>query len=271
MKYIEVKFNVGGDALDLLAAILGDIGFEAFDGPVGYIQESLWDERALREAIAEFPMEDVHIDYDAAPAEDKDWNEAWESEGWEPNTVGHICIHDGRHLPAEPAELMIEIDARQAFGTACHPTTRMMLAELQGMAVKGRRVLDCGTGTGVLAIAAAKLGAALVDAYDIDQWSADNARHNATINGVGEDIGVWLGDSSTIRGSYDIVVANIFREVLLADLPAFARALAPGGTLLLSGFYEADIEALETAAAKLGLRKKAARTDDGWAALALAR
>lgn len=270
MKYIEVKFNLEGDALDLLADMAADIGFEAFDGQVGYIQKQLWDEEALKAIIAEFPMS-TPIIYSVREAEDKDWNAQWEAEGWPPNIIdGRLCIHDGRHLPDEPLPVMIEIDARQAFGTAGHQTTRLMLSKLLRLDLRGLALLDCGCGTGVLGIAALKLGAAQVAAYDIDEWSVDNARHNAVINMCDDSaFEVWQGDSSSIRGTYDIIVANIFLTVLLGDLPAYAAALRPDGLLLLSGFYAADSPALCEAAKPLGLLVEATHTDEDWAMIVM--
>ena len=138
----------------------------------------------------------------------------------------------------------------------------------------GKRVLDCGTGTGILAIAALKLGAREAVGYDIDEWSVDNARHNAVINGVDDRLTALLGDASIlidkVKGTFDIVMANINRNILLADMAAFVTKMAPGATLLLSGFYTEDVPLLVAKAEELGLTLTAQREDQNWASLRFA-
>ena len=165
---------------------------------------------------------------------------------------------------------MIEIHARQAFGTGTHETTQMMVATLAAMELEGKRVLDCGTGTGILAIVALKGGAREAVGYDIDEWSTANARHNATLNGVDERMKVLLGDVSVlneVEGSFDVVLANINRNILLADMPAMALKLTPGGTLALSGFLTADVSLLLAKAGELGLTLTAKKNEAEWVCL----
>ena len=284
MKYFEVKFTinpVSEDACDLLAALAGEAGFETFeetpDGLNGYVQQSLFNETALQAALQDFPFQDVTISYEVRPAEDRDWNEQWEQEGFEPIVVSNrLVIHDGRHLPAAPLpsdSLAVEIDARQAFGTGTHETTRMVCSTLLHLApLNGLKVLDCGTGTGILSICALKLGAASATGYDIDEWSVDNARHNAVINQVDDRFTSLLGDASIlnkVEGSYDIVMANINRNILLNDMPAFRSKMADGSTLILSGFYTADIPLLAKRAAETGLRITGKKEDNEWACITL--
>jgi ribosomal protein L11 methyltransferase len=180
-------------------------------------------------------------------------------------------IHDGRHLPSDiRPQTSIEIDAHLAFGTGTHETTRMMVSQLMSLPLDGKRILDCGTGTGILGIAALKLGASKAVGYDIDEWSADNARHNAVINRVDDRFTSLLGDASILKeveGTFDVVLANINRNILLADMEAFAKKMAPHSTLLLSGFYQQDIPMLEEKATSLGLTKKAQKHDGDWACL----
>jgi ribosomal protein L11 methyltransferase len=315
MKYFEVEFTISPysfDASDLLAALVGEVGFESFEesptGLLGYVQQSLFSEEALQESLADFPFEGVSIRYDIREAEDRDWNEAWENEGFEPivisrseecgvrseNTLEGIVIHDGRHLPADVTSLHtprstlldgslleIEIDARQAFGTGTHETTRMVCAELFSLLTPHssllennssllERLLDCGTGTGILSICALKLGAKEAVGYDIDEWSVDNARHNAVINHVDDRFTALLGDATIlnkVEGSFDLVVANINRNILLADMPAFRQKMAPGATLILSGFYTADSPLLIEKAQSLGLTLQKQKEDHDWACL----
>jgi ribosomal protein L11 methyltransferase len=264
------------DASDLLAAIAGDAGFETFEeaenGLKGYVQQSLFDEDALRSCIAEFPIEGTSIIYNVREAEDRDWNEQWEQEGFEPIIIPPLAIHDGRHLPEVESEISIEIDAKLAFGTGTHETTRMICKELISTVpeLEEVRVLDCGTGTGILSIAALKLGASEAVGYDIDEWSADNARHNAVINRVDERFTSLLGDASvidTIEGEFDLVLANINRNILLADMPRFVSKMHSGSKLILSGFYTADSLLLIQKAADLGLTFVSQNQDQDWACL----
>ncbi len=316
MKYYEVTFTispVSDDARDIVAALAGEAAFETFEetaeGVKGYVQQQLFDEDLLRQTLAAFPLPDLSVGYTVSEAEDRDWNEQWEQEGFEPISLplspseggGCLVIHDGRHLPTiTPLELrspatngtqeqlspitQIEIDTHLAFGTGTHETTRLMCASLIDLFslhpspntqhpspnTHHPRILDCGTGTGILAITALKLGAGEAVGYDIDEWSADNARHNAVINRVDDRSTSLLGDASIlnkVEGTFDIVTANINRNILLADMPAFVSKMAPGATLLLSGFYTEDIPLLVAKAEELGLQFVTQRSDNNWACL----
>ena len=287
MKYYEVEFTispVSDDARDIVAALAGEAAFETFEetptGVKGYVQQQLFDDDTLKEILAALPLPGVTVDYTVSEAEDRDWNEQWEQEGFEPIVIGNrMIIHDGRHLqspdnpdspdyPDNPERLSIEIDAHLAFGTGSHETTRMMCATLLDLDLTDRRVLDCGTGTGILAIAALKLGASEAVGYDIDEWSADNTRHNAVINRVDDRFTSLLGDASIlnkVEGLFDVVTANINRNILLADMPAFVSKMAPGATLLLSGFYTEDVPMLVERAKEQGLTLRGQREDQNWA------
>ena len=307
MKYFEVEFTIlpfSTDAADLLAAIAGEAGFETFEetstGLKGYIQQDLLDVSTLQTSLNDFPFEGISISYDIRPAEDRDWNEQWEQEGFEPivvkcgmrNVEGPvIVIHDGRHLPETmpTGAIPIEIDAKLAFGTGTHETTRMICSELISFHIPHStfhnqepsfhiphstfhkiRVLDCGTGTGILSICALKLGAAEAIGYDIDEWSVDNARHNAVINQVDDRFTSLLGDASIlnkVEGSFNLVLANINRNILLADMESFRGKMAPGASLILSGFYTEDCEMLIEKAKTLGLKLTKQKEDQNWACL----
>lgn len=280
------------DVRDVLAAVAGDTGFETFEETVGglngYVQQTLFDKTALDEALTAFPFEDVNITYEVVEAEDQDWNAEWEAEGFEPIVVadGQLVVHDGRHLPAtsHQSPVTIEIDARMAFGTGTHETTRLMLTALSTLLsppstlhftpstlhFTPSTVLDCGTGTGILAIAALKLGATKAVGYDIDEWSVDNARHNAVINQVDERFTPLLGDASvldTIEETFDVVMANINRNILLNDMPRWVSHMHAGSRLLLSGFYEVDAQMLIEKAKELGLTLDGQFSDQEWTSL----
>ena len=303
MKYYEAIFTISpfsSDAADLLCALAGEADFETFEetatGIKGYVQQSLFSEDTLSEAIADFPFDGVTISYAIHEADDRDWNEQWEQEGFAPIVIERdkqeetdgkcstIIIHDGRHLPdstltASYSSLVtsIEIDAKLAFGTGTHETTRMICATLLDILNSETessklKVLDCGTGTGILSICALKLGAGEAIGYDIDEWSVDNARHNAVINQVDDRFTSLLGDASIlnkVEGEFDIVLANINRNILLADLPSFRQKMAPGASLILSGFYTADSPMLIDKAQSLGLTLIAEKMDNDWACLQL--
>ena len=274
------------DAQDILSAMAAEAGFETFEetptGLLGYVQQSLFLQEVLDAVIANFPFEGTHIIYNVREAEDKDWNEQWEQEGFEPIEIRRkkddgrcVIIHDGRHLPSDIGHqtsdiISIEIDAHLAFGTGTHETTRMLCSTLLDMDLKGKRILDCGCGTGILGICALKLGADSCVGYDIDEWSADHTRHNAVINHVDDHLTSLCGDSSildTVNGKFDLVLANINRNILLADMPHFVRVMKPGATLILSGFYEADCTLLSSKAQQLGLKLIATRTNGDWASM----
>ena len=286
MKYFEVAFTLSpysADACDVLAASAGEVGFETFmeteDGLTGYVQQALFNEQTLKETIEDFPFDGISINYNVREAEDKDWNEQWEQEGFEPIEVRRkmedgrgIIIHDGRHLPVNISDqdITIEIDAKLAFGTGTHETTRMICSTLLDLFgnLSPLKVLDCGTGTGILAICALKLGASEAVGYDIDEWSADNARHNAVINRVDDRFTSLLGDVNILKeveGSFDLVMANINRNILLADMPMMHEKMAPGAQLILSGFYTADIPMLTEKAQSLGMKLVAQEEDNDWA------
>ena len=286
MKYYEVNFTIEApaelmqDARDILSALAGEAGFETFEdtdeGVKGYVQQGLFDEALLKALIGDFPLPSCTVAYTVSEAEDKDWNEQWEQQGFEPIVVNDtLVIHDGRHLPSDiKPQTSIEIDAHLAFGTGTHETTRMMVGQLMSLDLTDKRVLDCGTGTGILGIAALKLGAREAVGYDIDEWSADNARHNAVINMVDGQFTSLLGDASILKevsGQFDVVLANINRNILLGDMEAFVGKMAPHSTLLLSGFYEQDIPMLEEKAASLGLKKQTQQHDGDWACLMFMR
>lgn len=286
MKYFEVEFTISpfsADAADLLASLAGEAGFETFEetenGLKGYVQQTQFNEEALRESIDDFPFEGTHIIYNVSEAEDRDWNEQWEQAGFEPIVVANqLVIHDGRHLPTfdegTPMPISIEIDAKLAFGTGTHETTRMICAQLISMLspqdANNKRVLDCGTGTGILSICALKLGAKEAVGYDIDEWSVDNARHNAVINQVDNRFTSLHGDASilhNIEGAFDIVLANINRNILLADMPTFVTKMQKGAFLVLSGFYTDDCSILQEKAQTLGLTLVTKNQDNEWACM----
>lgn len=284
MKYLVAEFKIECQdgmiqiARDLLTDALGEAGFETFedteDGIKGYVQESLFDENAMNDVISNYMLPDVTINANIQEAEYKNWNEEWEEAGFERiNINDSITIYDARHDDGNgiASGISIGIETKQAFGTGTHETTRMIVSTLLNIDLKGKRVLDCGCGTGILGIAASKLGASEVVGYDIDEWSSENAIHNAELNGVG-NMKVMLGDASVLKsveGKFDVVLANINRNILLADMPAFVSVMADDSLLILSGFYASDVDLLIEKASSLGLSKIDSKSDSDWTCLVL--
>ena len=291
MKYYAVKFQIEcapellQTARELLADDAAKAGFESFedteDGLVAYVQEDLFNRAMLNDVITPFAfvIPNVGINYEIEEIEPKNWNETWESEGFDPIFIGDRCvIYDARRLQTPPlssffAPLRIGIETKMAFGTGTHETTQLVVAQLLDLDLSNKRVLDCGCGTGILGIVASKVGASEVVAYDIDEWSVENTRHNAALNEVA-NLQVLHGDSrvlSHVSGFFDVVVANINRNILLADLSHFAEVLSSTGTLLLSGFYQEDAPMLVAEAEKYGLKLQTETSDNNWCCLRFGR
>ena len=296
MKYIEVTFMMDSTELfrDLLVDSLGNEGpYESFvetkEGLQAYVPTHLFDESWLNQQMQQlrdqFPT--FNFQLSIREMEDKDWNAEWEK-GHEAVLVkfgehdrqvvnaaaqheavrsGSIWVRAPFHPHRTDVDYELLIEPKMSFGTAHHPTTYMMLSYVAELPMEGRRVLDMGCGTAVLAILAKLRGAAYVEGIDVDEWAFRNAQENAASNGV--DITLHLGDANSLQGSFDVIIANINRNILLADMDKYAAVLNAGGTLLLSGFYEADEPALIAKANSLGMTLKSKKNRDGWSALQL--
>ncbi|MBR4713078.1 MAG: 50S ribosomal protein L11 methyltransferase [Paludibacteraceae bacterium] len=274
MKYIEVRFSFSSDeeyVKDLLSSELGDLGFESFssdeEGMVGYVQASVFDESALRNALADFSF-DPNVRFEAKAAEDKDWNEEWEKNYFQPIVIGDECVvHGSFHKDVPPAKYDIVINPKMAFGTGYHATTTLMMRALLRLDVKGKRLLDMGCGTAILAILAAKKGATEVVGIDIDEWAYENAKENIVMNGT-PDIELRLGGAEALKTeTFDVILANINRNILLQDIRHYVERMRSGSLLFLSGFYESDIPVIEAETAKHGLRKLSYEMQNDWVAV----
>lgn len=289
MKYFEVKFAItppSQDASDILSAMLAEVGFEAFEptleGLTAWVQQAFFSQEAISSVLEAFPMPGMDISYVVEEAPDENWNQQWEEEGFRPIIITDdsadmplIAIHDVSHTDIPSACYDISIHPRQAFGTGSHETTRMILRQLLSLPIKGSRVIDAGTGTGILAIMCKMLGASHVLAYDIDEWSVDNAKDNLLLNHISEGVEVLLGDSSVLNGcnaphqQASLLIANINRNILLGDMPVFAQSIEAGGLLLLSGFYVDDVPMLLDSAMAHGFTLSHQQEDGDWALLLL--
>lgn len=285
MRYIQVEFTAkpdNQDIRDIIAALTGEIGFESFSDEngklIGYCQEELFHVESLENTLQNFPIPNVEIMFTASNVEDRNWNEEWEKAGFDPIIIDNQCaivcgnkLEDANHqqdIDSIPTKIVI--DAKQAFGTGTHETTQMIVSLLLSQNLTEKRVLDCGCGTGILGIVAAKYGAKEVVAYDIDEWSVNNAQHNAELNEV--ELDVLEGDKrvlSHVNGVFDFVLANINRNIILEDLSAFVSVMTTNSKIILSGFYEQDAEIILKEAENLGLEECKRITNHDWCCLLL--
>ena len=277
-QYTEICIGCANEEMaDIIIAFLSDYPFESFDTEIleeglllkAYILSSAWcncRDEALS-SVAEYGSVESEKEI-----EDENWNAAWEEEGFQPVDVdGKLLIRAPHHTP--PAEDVIDIivSPQMSFGSGHHQTTRMMCRLIENLHIKGR-MLDVGCGTGVLSIAALKCGATSADAIDIDPWSTESAKYAAELNGLNNKMNIILGTVEAIEGEqYDMVVANINRNIILNDIDRYFNALKSGGTLLLSGFLHQDIEDITTGGTSRGLTHTTTLEEDEWVAMAFTK
>lgn len=275
MQYIEVTFTVSPvseTANDIIAALAAELGFESFvespEGTIGYVPASLYNEEALRESLTDFPMSDTSITFTAQEMEDKDWNEEWEKNFFEPIVVDDRCvIHSTFHKEYPKATYDIIINPQMAFGTGHHQTTRLIIGYLLDTDLQGKTVLDMGCGTSILAILASMRGATSLTAIDIDEWCVNNSIDNLALNHI-DNIKVFQGDASSLatEGAFDVIIANINRNILLADMQYYVARMNEGAEIYFSGFYESDLPMIQAEAERLGLRYLSHRVEKDWTA-----
>lgn len=271
MDFIELKIAVSPDFSDILIAELAEIGFESFvdtdKGLDAYIQAPVFNEKQVQEIVHKYSSL-ANIQYSYTTIEKKNWNEEWEK-NYEPIIIGSQCLirasfHQG--LGNYPYEIVI--NPKMSFGTGHHHTTALMIESQLNISHANKRVLDVGCGTGILAIMASKLGANHIDAFDTDEWAVENTRENIELNNC-QKTSVQQGTirEVTLAPKYDIILANINRNVLLEEISAYTNLLPVGGYLLLSGFYEKDIADIENMAVTYGVAKQTQRIKEQWASL----
>lgn len=275
MRYLEVSFTVSPTnetANDIIAALAVELGFESFvespHGTIGYIPIQLYDEQALHDALTDFPMEATTITFTTQEMEDKNWNEEWEKHFFEPIIVDSRCvIHSTFHKDYPKADFDIIINPQMAFGTGHHQTTRLIISYLLDIDLKGKTVLDMGCGTSILAILASMRGASQLTAIDIDEWCVNNSIDNLALNHI-SNIKVFQGEASslTTEGPFDVIIANINRNILLADMQYYVARMNAGGEIYFSGFYESDLPMIKAEAERLGLRYLSHRVEKEWTA-----
>ncbi len=261
MNYVGCFFKIDSGSLDLQTAIdilvaeLGEVGFESFtentDGLVAYIQKDDWNASLLSD-IQILQSEEVHFSYEVKEIEQVNWNEEWEKNFESIVVDNEVSIRAPFHEnPGLTYDIVIE--PKMSFGTGHHETTHLMVQHLRSMNLEEKQVLDMGCGTGILAIFAEMKGAKAVDAIDIDNWCYENSIENVERNNC-KAISVFEGDSRLLKPtSYDLIIANINRNILLSDMAVYTASLKENGVLLLSGFYTEDIEMINASAEKNGL------------------
>lgn len=275
MQYLEVTFTVNPvseTANDIIAALAAELGFESFveseQGTIGYVPINQYDEQALNEALADFPMPDTKVTFTTCEMEDKNWNEEWEKHFFEPIVVDSRCvIHSTFHKDYPKADFDIIINPQMAFGTGHHQTTRLIISYLLDIELHGKTVLDMGCGTSILAILASMRGAKALTAIDIDEWCVNNSIDNLALNNI-SNIKVFQGDASSLtsEGPFDVIIANINRNILLADMQYYVARMNQGGEIYFSGFYESDLPMIQAEAERLGLRYISHRVEKDWTA-----
>lgn len=271
MDFIQLTFKVfpyEEYVCDLLAAELGELGFDSFvpttDGVDAFIQASLFDANKVDDLLTDFVIE-ASIEYSIVPVVTKNWNEEWEKHYFEPIVIGNQCvIHSSFHKNVPHALYDIVIDPKMAFGTGHHETTSLMISELLEMNPEGKTLLDMGCGTSVLAILASMRHARKIVAIDIDKWCTENSLENIQLNHT-TDIEVLLGGAELLTGmKFDIILANINRNILLNDMEKYAACLNKGGELYMSGFYKEDIPLIEAEAQNNGLQLQYFKEKNNW-------
>lgn len=275
MNYIEVKFicQPNNELIrDILSAMLAEVGFESFveteQGITAYIQQSLFEENEIIDILSAFPI-DAEITYTNERIEEKNWNEEWEKNYFQPLIIDNRCIIQSTfHKVPATYEYNILIDPKMAFGTGHHQTTELMIREILKEDLSGKTVLDMGCGTAILAILSSIKGAKSVTAIDIDQWAYDNAIENLQLNNT-DNVSVKIGGAELLDGHeiYDIILANINRNILLNDINKYFSVLNDGGCLYMSGFYTEDFPAIREECEKYNLSFCYNTEKENWASV----
>lgn len=270
MKTFEYTFTAPSSDIqhDMLVSMLAEIGFDSFMDDErslkAYCSADYRDDMAVENLLSEPAFFDLHL-LKVEEMPDKDWNELWEA-SYQPVVVNDRCrVRAPFHEPDSSFEFDLVIEPKMSFGTANHETTAQIIQLMLETDFHGKEVLDMGSGTAVLAILAKKLGAARTVAIDNDEWAYRNAFTNTELNGI-SDIEIVLGDASAIQGSFDVVLANINRNILLRDMPCYEAAMRPEAHIFFSGFYTEDLDSIKAEAERLGLHYCRHLSRNNWVA-----
>lgn len=273
MYYIRVVVRCDSHLAEILIAEMGEAGFDTFmetkDGFEAYVEEDRFDESILKEIIDQYKQQS-DITYAVDKIAKKNWNEEWEK-NYEPILVENKCLIRAHfHKPEKQYPFEIIITPKMSFGTGHHQTTYLMIQNQMSIDQQDKRVMDAGCGTAILSIMASKLGAKEIEAFDIDEWSVINGTENIDVNQC-KNIHIQQGKLSELKFNmpFDIILANINKNILLQEMPLYTQHLTPGGKLLISGFYESDIDELIGRASAFGLNKVFSTVKESWASLLL--
>jgi ribosomal protein L11 methyltransferase len=269
MEYTRLTFDLREhkNLFEALTAELGMLGFESFEEKendlLAYIQTDDWDEELLNES---FVLQSSNIAYQAEDVKMENWNQTWE-DNFEPIYVDDEIYVRAPFHPQADYKYEILIEPKMSFGTGHHETTHLILSQLLRMNLESKSVLDMGCGTGILGIFASIKGAADVDAIDIDEWCYENTKENAQRNGV-ENLRAFKGDVGSIPAKqYDVLIANINRNILLNDMAKYTQHVKNQGILVLSGFYQEDFTTIDQKCRSLGYTLKDKNMKNNWLAL----
>lgn len=272
MSYIQYSFQVDPiePGADILIALLSEFDFESFSNTESGFEAYIQKELDNPELIQEIQLEDIKFSYTTKEIAKQNWNEEWEKNFSRVFVEDLCCIRASFHQPPEKVKYDIVITPKMSFGTGHHDTTWLMCQSMANVDFKGKKVLDMGCGTGVLAILAKKLGATEITGIDIEDWSVENAIENSEINQA-KDIKYLHGDASLLPGTehFDIILANINKNILKQDLPAYYRSMKNSGILLLSGFFTVDVTELKQEAEKCGFKYLDSYNKNEWAVIKL--
>ncbi|GAO31414.1 50S ribosomal protein L11 methyltransferase [Geofilum rubicundum] len=274
MQYIKVTAEIipfSTDKAEILMAFLAEMGFESFietnTGIEAFIQAKDFDEASLNHLS--IPMEDTQLLFQHEVMADKNWNEEWEKNYFQPIVVKNMCVvRSPFHAPKPNIPLEIVIEPKMSFGTGHHETTSMMMETLLELPIENKSVLDMGCGTGILGILAAMRGATEVTGIDIDEWCTKNSEENCQLNGI-PNMKIKQGDASALQtqGTFDVIVANINKNILLEDLKYYVKHLKHKGLLIMSGFYANDLPDIDAEAVKHHLTLKTTKENNQWVAV----
>ncbi len=274
MYYSRLKVICDAEFSEILMAEIGEVGFDTFmetdDGFEAYVEKEKYDKELLQ-SIKEKYLQQTALVFYQDRIEKQNWNEEWEK-NYEPIIVDDRClIRADFHKIEKKYPYEIIITPKMSFGTGHHQTTYLMIKNQLDIDHKNKRVMDAGCGTSILSVMAVKLGAREVEAFDIDEWSVSNGKENIEVNGCNNIVHQQLGKLSdfTFEGKFDIILANINKNVLLDEMELYKNLLQPNGLLLLSGFYTSDITDLLREANPLGLQEVRRDEKEAWAALLL--
>ncbi|MGY8950376.1 MAG: 50S ribosomal protein L11 methyltransferase [Flavobacteriales bacterium] len=267
MKYIELSFSFSQntDFADIVVAKLNEIEFESYvetqDGVDAYIQESLFNQEKLNEVIEDLQSL-FQFEYTIKEIKQENWNQQWE-ENFNPVEINKDCFIRAHFHDKIDCKYEIIITPKMSFGTGHHETTFLMMNEMFHIDFNNKKVLDMGCGTGILAILSKMLGSSITQAIDIDEWSYENSVENAILNNT-EDINFSLGDVTAIKGTFDVVLANINRNIILEDISKYIDSLNENSDLLLSGFLSEDVIIIRDKVESLGLSFVSHKNKNKW-------